>query len=458
MKKQITVLVPVNAPDLEKEFGSRIKADKVRTIFLYMNGVRKMMLENKNFAPGVARETGYRPVDSEDIQFLIGNEYKKFMDHLQRLGIIELDKRSYVPGKYTMLYRLRFGANVKKGDRMFRQERITHGKRIERIHAFFVPNYTRQRTEFFSGNGWYKPHLRFIESLRLSDDAVTYAITKSKKTDRVLDTIHNFNNGLHRFVNRDTFGRRIHHQLVNLPKTLRPFLKVNNSKEQLRILDVKNAQPYLLGALLYKSGLLALLPDFEVLRPIIEPFQKKPDVRIFFEHCADGQLNEIWMNQTGMSKKKSKTALLQHVFYSAESDHHKSEKVREDRLKTRALFKSLYPSVLQALVALKQIRKEDFPLAYELTKRNGKRGRMYSVPALVAQRLESRIFHELIRMQLAEMNIPVGTIHDAWIIREKDMEMFNQVFRIAFETLGIRQPVLASDEKKPEDNNIAGEK
>lgn len=451
-------MVPVCAPDLEELFGSSRKADVVRTFFFYLHGRWMMMLSNENFAPGVDRKSGWRPVIGHDLQLLMGNDYKRYIDTLMSIGVLERNdkpdgKKSYVVGELSMLYRIQFGTHVGAKDRKYREEYITDHRCIGRISRFFHDDYRKQRLRFLRYHRWFTPNLRFIDKLYLSDDAVQYALSKGKDADKLLGQIEQFNLGMGRFIKQDDFAGRIHHHVAVLNKNLRPFLKVRGSDEPLVIADVNCAQPYLLSALLYHK-LIELLPEFDAASRTISLYQSEPDTRLFFEHCAKGEFYPRWIKITGKKKKVAKGELFRDVFYSAADNHHKDYHAREVRMKNRLLFQSMYPSVMDALTDLKRISKEDLPLVYRLTKRKGKRGRMYAVVAMLAQRLESKIFLDRITKRLAAKHIPVATIHDAWIMTKKDQEAFQKVFDSVFQELGITPPTLEIDELKPEDNSI----
>ena len=463
MKDKIRVMVPVHAPDLNLEFGNVREADKARAI-LYVFYGKKQQLSNENFWPTLSRDGGWFPVTAVELKFVAGNDYQSHVEKLIQLGVIERkDKpnggKSYVPNSLSMLYRVVFGPKVTAKDRKYRPEYITNKIRVRRLLDFFKKDYKLQRAKFLSKNRWFGDNLRFMEKMYLSPAAVNYAEDEGgKRSDQLLGVISQFNAGTHRFISVDAFAGRYHHHLGMINRELRRFLRLKGSDEYLLQADVKSAQPYLIGSILYKPELLQQLPEFAAVKPILEKYSNKPDVRLFFEDAANGVLYDKLMKLTGLSKPEVKLFFFRDVFFSAADNHNKRQEIREQRMKNRMLFRSLYPSVYDALTDLKRIRKEDLPLVYELTSRNGKRGRMYATPAMLAQRLETRLFLHGVTRQLTVKEVVVGTIHDAWIMKQSDLDGFMEVYNQVFQDLDIKAPQLTVEVLKTDDNIIAPEK
>ncbi len=81
---------------------------------------------------------------------------------------------------------------------------------------------------------------------------------------------------------------------------------------------------------------------------------------------------------------------------------------------------------------------------------------MYSGIAMICQRLEARIFIDLITQRLNKAGVITIGIHDAWVLKRKD-ETFDLVFYQVFEELGIRPPKLSKEVLESATDNIEPE-
>lgn len=464
MKKTVfKVMIPKNAPDLNEVFGSIRKADEARLILQHLFKVRLMLKQHKNLAPGISRESGWCPVRSVTLKSMIGDGYKKTIDQLIALGVIELQmnpitgRKNYAPKLFSLKYRVLLGVGTSNDPRKYRVEQITNPHVVKKISYFYQAQYRNQLKEFKEKSPWYLPNLNFIEGLYFEDSVFDFANSQGDKSDYYLGVINEFNNGTGKFIVQDNFSGRIHTHICAIPKLLRPYLRHQNFEGPLLITDVKSAQPFLISALLYHPNLIEqLIPEFIPVIDKLTPFQSKPDVWLFYEDCASGNFYPKWMKLTGLSKEEAKTNLFKHVFYSSASNHNQNINIREERLKMRLAFSTMYPNVYKALVSLKRIRRKVLPFVYELTKKGKKEGRMYVVPNMMAQRLEVAILLNYITRKCNEEGILCCTIHDAWILEgtESNLAKFNLVFADTFQKLNIKAPQLATELLKERHNNI----
>lgn len=463
MEKTIfKIMIPKNAPDLNEAFGSVRKADEARLILQHLFKIRLMLKQHKNLAPGISRESGWCPVKSKTLRSMLGDGYKKVLDQLIALGVIELQmnpitgRKNYAPKLYSLKYRVLLGVGIPNDPRKYRVEHITDPHVVKKITYFYQTQYKNQVKEFKEKAPWYLPNLNFMEGLYFDDAVLDYASLQGEKADYYLGVINEFNNGTGRYVVADDFSGRIHSWVGGVPKLLRPYLRHKNFEEPLLISDVKGAQPFLISVLLYLPQLIhQLIPEFSPIIDKLTPFQSKPDVRLFYEDCASGSFYTKWMEVTGLQRYEAKISLFKHVFYSSASNHNKDISVREERLKVRQAFSTMYPNVYLALTSLKRVRRKVLPFVNEITKKRKKEGRMYVVPNMMAQRCEVEILLNLITKKCNEEGILCCTIHDAWILKESDIPKFNIVFADIFQKLGIKAPQLATELLKERHNSIA---
>lgn len=462
MKKTVfKVMIPKNAPDLNEVFGSVRKADEARLILQHLFKIRLMLKQHKNLAPGIGRESGWCPVKAKSLKLMLGDNYKKVINRLIAIGIIELQmntitgRKNYAPKLFSLKYRVLLGPGLPNDPRKYKVEQITDPHVVKKISYFYQTQYKNQVKELKEKSPWYLPNLKFIEGLYFDDAVLDFASLQGEKSDYYLGIINEFNNGTGKFIVQDEFAGRIHTHICAIPKLLRPYLRHNNIEGPLLITDVKSAQPFLISVLLYHPELIhQLIPEFTPIIDKLTPFQFKPDVRLFYEDCASATFYPKWMEITGLPKDDCKKMLFKHVFYSSDSNQNQDRNVREERLKFRNTFSSLYPNVYKALTELKRTRRKVLPFVYELTKRGKKEGRQYVTPNMMAQRVEVAILLNQITKRCNEEGIHCCTIHDAWILKESDIANFNQIFADTFQKLGIKAPQLATKLLKERNNSI----
>ena len=452
-------MIPKYAPNLDELFGSAKRADDARVILQYLFRMRMLLKKNKNIAPEISRDAGWCPVNSRNLFKLLSNRYKDIMSTLEENGIIEAyvspvtGKKTYAPGVYTMKYRVLFGPRNEAGQAKYRVEKITTHRLIKRVVNFYRRDYDRQVEELLNKAPWFDKNISFMDSLVIDERAIQ-DVSNMENSEQLLATIDEFNNETSRFISKDQFAGRIHSYCSSLPKELRQFLRVQNSNDQLLLIDVKSAQPFLLGALFLHPKLIRFIPEFEPIIHKITDHSSAVDVRLFFEDCANGSFYSKWVDALGVPKSEAKELLFRHLLYCSASNQHKDEKVKSKRLQVRMLFESMYPTVFKILTTLKRTRSKTLPFVAELTKRGNRPGRMYVTPNMMAQKLEVAILLNLITLTCVSQGVYSVTIHDAWIIRKTDLETFMQVFKESFRQLGIKPPQLEIEEIGLWNNNM----
>ena len=203
---------------------------------------------------------------------------------------------------------------------MYRQEFITNPRTIANMRDFYNRKYKDQRKEFLAQNEWYKPNLEWAERMYLDEAAITYAESQSpKKAEQLLGSISMFNSGTGRFISRCEFAGRIHSFITRLEKELRPFLRVEDEKDLLIMRDVSSAQPFLIGSLLNHASLISIIPEFAPVLDKIQKRQSEPATRLFLEDCINGNLYKRLADASGLSEKKVKNQIFQHILFSSAS-------------------------------------------------------------------------------------------------------------------------------------------
>ena len=434
-------MVPLNVEDLNEIFDNNHRnADKARVILQYLFFMKMRMKKDKNFASGIKRTSRYVPVNSRSLKKMVRN-YSEIIRTLLEHNIIEykLNDRggkSYMPTKCTMLYRIKNPVTDPKTNRKYRVEYITHPDVIKSVELYYYGKYDRQVQQLIGKYDWLSSTVEFIDQLYLDVTPEQIAGLESDKElnqDYLLGFANQFNNRLRRFINRDNYSSRLHSHLSNMPSVLRPFLKLKKDDSPLVLIDVKSAQPFLLSCAFYHPNILKIVDEFNPILPIIRKYQHTLGVRLFYEDCIAGTFYSGLMEASGMTKASLKQKLFEHIFYSSYYPYKDDEEKGTERWKIHQLFCGRYRDVLRLLNQLKQTRKSTLPFVAGLTK-------MYCVPNILAARLESTIFIDGITRQCAEEDIPVATIHDAWVLKEADQSRFMEVFLNEFKLLTVNSP------------------
>ena len=450
---KIRVLVPVSAPNLDETFKNKRWADDARALFFNLYREKRIMALNRDYNGGLDRDSGWVSVNAAEMKKGLGmsNRFKKIRDQLTKHGCIQW-KRSYTPGLYPRLFRVRVPAKI--NGRMYRQEWITHPKTIKNMCDFYNKNYEQQRKDFLNKMDWYLPNLTWGEKMYLDDSALDYAEQQSpKQAEKLLGSISAFNSSTTRYISVCGFGGRIHSQIGGLDKRLRPFLRVEGEGDELLCIDVKSAQPYLIANLFSDSRLLWYLDGFHPVLHKISKRENDPSTKLFLRHCQDGTLYERLMEATGITDRdKVKRQLFRHVLYCSASNQHKDKKIKAERLRFQEQFKSLYRSPFETLTDLKRTRST-LQFVKQLTSKRGK-GRMYVIPNMIAQRLEVEFFINGIAKKLTQIGVLNVPIHDAWIIKRTDLERFQLVFDALFAEMHIDPPMVHIEPLNGATNNI----
>jgi hypothetical protein len=439
-KDKLKCMVPINAPELDNLFKNKREADKARAILQHMFFILMRMKRNENFAPGVDRSTRYVPVSASNLKQIVRN-YSSVIQQLIDHNIIEYKvnedgNKSYLPGKYTMLYRITKDVLISTTKQKYRVEYITHSSVIGAIRRYYIRRYDRQLNTAIYKDPWLASSADFIDQIYLD---ITKEQIEQLESDGDIDIDFllgfegKFNNKISRFFVRDTFGNRLHTHVSNTPSLLRPYLRLKDSEDTLVMIDVKAAQPYLMSLIFYHNHLINLVEEFKPILPILQKHKNSPSVRLFLQDCTSGILYKGLMDISGLTKPELKTLLFNHVFYSSLFTYKSDLKIGPERLKTQELFSSKYRDVFKLLKELKRTPKSTLPSVNELSK-------SYSLPCIIAQRLESTIFLDGITRQCAEQDIPVATIHDAWILKRSDQNRFMEVFYDEFKLLAVNPP------------------
>jgi hypothetical protein len=452
MKKIILkAMIPLGCPPLEIIFPKPIDQDKARAILQHLFYVRLGLRTDSGFAPQLDRSMGWCPVSSASLQ-KITRDYRKILVVLMQHGVVEehlnkQGKATYHAGKFTKLYRTICRPEPGRfGSQRYRVEHIKNPLRIAAIERYYLnERYDRMKESLLGTTPWYSMNLDFIERLEVCANEDELKRISPEDFSDTIGVMHQFNDGICRYASRDAFAGRIHTHFSNLLGILRPFLRIREEDSFLIMIDVVNAQPYIIASLFRHPELIALIPEFQVLAPIIRRYSGLVDVKLFHHDCVSGKLYSRIVEASGMTRAEAKSGMFTHLLFCRPQNHLKGEE-KEVRERFQRTFRSLYPNVFKLLWTLKQQKRSTLPFIASLSAGPKDKGRMFVVPNLIAQRLEVALLLNSVTYECSLSGIETATIHDAWVLRKNDQVAFMDRFNAAFRRLGIAPPTVSTIE------------
>lgn len=455
------VPIPEAAPNFNDVFRDPLKADKARAFMLHLYQQRLKMERYEEHAPGLSRSTGFCPVASKNLKQLIGRDYASIIRTLEAHQIIESRRndrggKCYTPNKHSCVYRPLFNGRVNGS---YRHEWITHNNVIKGIKKYYQRRYQAKKDRLLALEPWMATNVDLMSKLKLDvsiDDILSLEEVRTADPNKSCERFfyyftfaQDFNHRINGYISKDDYSGRVHNQLTNLPKALRPFLKLEGEDSGLVMLDIRSAQPYMLALLFEHPRLFDLIPEFGPVKNRVVGHARASDLRQFFDDCANARFYVRFTAPRGLDEKTVKIKLLEHVFYCPASDKVK----KSERITYQDLFKGWYPSVFKILNSLKRVSKETLPFVYEYSmkkkRKKDRTGKMYIAPNMIATRLEVELVLNRITKACNQIGIETVTIHDAWIMREQDQARFEKVFYDTFEELGVKPPMFSKKVLEP---------
>ena len=227
---------------------------------------------------------------------------------------------------------------------------------------------------------------------------------------------------------------------------------IGHQTERISNVDIKNAQPFILASILIKPQLIrTIAPEFSILIPILEEYSHFTDVKAFHLDCQQGRIYEYFMDSIRNSIKDSTKITDKEIrniakkkligfLYSNMKGHGNNSTKNYSKKRFKSEFNSLYPNVLKAIQEIKTITIPEINQFY--TKNKKQVGTKTNLPCL-CQRVESRILLGMIAPKLFKQGTwPLTSIHDSFIVREKDATLVEAVIVKTFEGLGLKPPMV----------------
>jgi len=254
-------------------------------------------------------------------------------------------------------------------------------------------------------DGWYDSSILSLNSLLCSDNFHKEWIKIVNKYNQLIMSISAINDNYLFFKKNQTNGR-IDTNLTSLKGELKQFIV----KENLYQIDIINSQPFILTLLL--NSLLCsdnLIDKKELIR-----YTEWTSAGIFYE-----RFEQEYFNKTSkvLNRKQIKNIMFC-IFYSKNTSY----------LKEKNIFKTIFPTIMKWINEQKKDKHNEF--------------------AIKLQKIESKICIDIICDELNKENIKYYTIHDAWLIDEKDIKQTEKIIYKMFYKHFYRRPELKIEKIK----------
>ena len=268
-----------------------------------------------------------------------------------------------------------------------------------------------------------------------------------------------FNHSPFRLVVIDIFGGRVHSEVVNSPKPLRPSMRFRDRPDDRLVeIDLVNSQPALFASIT-PALIKRFAPECAGAIPLFKAVKHKEDYQRYQRLCFDGGFYEYL--QTKFNRTYGDQLLkpltrddAKNIFYVGafsnygflDCQHEATwEKKRDDAIRWEEpdkvlsqaedtlhavrsyhLLKQLFPSLVELFAQLKQL---------DWTALGCKKG--HATNCLLVQRIESGlIFNVLVKALLAAGIEYVVTLHDALFLREVDAVKASKIVKEELNKLG----------------------
>jgi hypothetical protein len=234
----------------------------------------------------------------------------------------------------------------------------------------------------------------------------------------------------------DPFGKRAHHKISKVKKTIREFLFFENRPaEKLACIDIVNSQPMFMSVATPQL-IQQFTPELTEAKTIVAKYYNQVDVVNFRNICADGSIYETVMNYfdahghtitRDTAKKFTYTA-----FFGNYLPYEMGKLKKEQKKLAYQFLKEEYNGMYRMFKAMK---KEEWAEKSE---------KVYANNCKLAQRLESQIFYTVIVPAVWNAGYrDFSTIHDSIIAPEKDCDAIRKIMQQEFQKLNIRLQLAA---------------
>lgn len=337
----------------------------------------------------------WTPLKAEYLKKISYN-YKKYFNLFIKAGLIEK------PRKHRAFANSRL---FKFKDLYYNKEKywftLKNAKLIEKISKLKreLPEKTKKRLELLQQN---------ITVENEAIDKINNSNWDSERKAAYLGAINKIKNK-NFFITKSIYGREFSN-LTNLPKIIRPFLKIDG--EPIYEIDITAAQPTFLERWLQENRHQEKIPPEE-----LEKYAVLIKTATFYETVQKWWLQDY---STTITRDEAKLVVFK-VFFDRERPQPK--KKRKTNWHYQQLFKKRFPNIYQCL------HRHNF--------------------AQILQKLESNFVFS----QVEQLPIPYFTIHDAVYIPYKYKDYYKDILNVYNNSIEYNGSINKIDHKEKERNN-----
>lgn len=201
------------------------------------------------------------------------------------------------------------------------------------------------------------------------------------------------------FFRHNKTNGRIDTNLTNLKAEFKQFITTPNLYQ----IDIVNSQPFILSLLLNSSLCSSFLDKKE-----LEKYTDWTSAGIFYEMF----MREYFNKTSKVLERDDIKDIMFCIFYSKNGQYTKEKNI----------FKSIFPTIMSYIEKEKSNKHNEF--------------------SIKLQKIESKICIEIISQELDKQSIKYYTIHDAWLVDEKDIKKVKDIIIRKFYDNFYRRPEL----------------
>lgn len=332
-------------------------------------------------------------LSSRFLKKIINGRYKDYIKDLFDMNILETDNQYFVDGKFKA-YRLKD---------IYRKAKL---KQIQIVDEKIVTNYEAYKFSKKLKNPFHSYLYDCLSQTQIDYEPAKYfvASTVTEFENYVayncsIDMIHSKD----WFFIVDSTAGRVHNNITNLSKKIRPFLRYNN--QQLIEVDISNSQPLLFNILID-----SYLKEVSTISNFL-PYVPHSDISLYKRLTEEGKIYDYLMDKLNIKEDRDefKIRFFSKVFYSRENDNYVPEE--------RKMFKALFPNVAKII---SKYKKED-----------------YRDLAIRLQKIEADIMIKKVVPELEKKKIFVLTIHDSVLILPEQELIVKKIIINEFQKFGL---------------------
>jgi hypothetical protein len=316
------------------------------------------------------------PVHSKKIEQIMNSKFMKIIiDALIELNIIEVDVK-YQPEQKTKSYRL---------------TRIYHERNFKKVtckNSQFTIKLLRIRNEEIeklnpNNKQIYQNMISFFFDLQSAKQILDTIKRPSHSYDVAKISLDKIENNDFFFTVSGKSGR-IFHNYCNMKKELRSCLR-DTANMPLVEIDIANSQPFFLSMIVKDFGLMG------------------NDVDLYQQLCQDGKLYDYISHKYGLTREKIKKKMWT-LFYGKR--YYKKHILDE-------IFLKEFPTVYAVIIKKKNESNSEF--------------------AILLQKAEASLMIDTIAPILLEKDIKFITVHDSFLVSQKDVDTVKEIMQNCFE-------------------------